>query len=323
MRYIRSSSTLAAVAALILIALPAAAQNYPLRPVRLIVPVPPGGGQDIMARAIAQRLSDSWGQSVVVDNRSGASAIVGTEMLARAAPDGYTLILISSTHVIAPSLNKVPYDPIRDFAPITQVSSQPYVMAINASVPAKSVKEFVDVAKAKPGQLNYGSAGNGSAVHLAGEMFKMMTGTNLTHIPYKGGGPALLALLSGETALLFASLPSTMPQVKAGKVRALAISSAARSTVAPALPTVAESGLPGFAVINFYGVMAPKGTPKALTTRVYSDINKILNMPDLKERLANDGTDAVGSTPEAFTAYLKAEVTKWAKLIKTANVRGE
>ena len=316
-------STWAVAAALLTIAVPASAQSYPSRPVRMIVPVPPGGGQDIMARAVSQRLSDAWGQSVVVDNRSGASAILGTEMLARAAPDGYTLILISSTHVIAPSLNKVPYDALRDFAPITQVSSQPYVMAINASVPAKSVKEFVEVAKAKPGQLNYGSAGNGSAVHLAGELFKLMTGTNLTHIPYKGGGPALLALLSGETALLFASLPSTMPQVKAGKVRALAVSSAARSSVAPSLPTVAESGLPGFAVINFYGVLAPGGTPKALTTRLYNDIAKVLGMPDLRERLANDGTDAVGSTPEEFAAFLRTEVTKWAKLIKTANVRGE
>lgn len=316
--------TLTVLAALIVCMLPAAAaQNYPSRPVRLIVPVPPGGGQDIMARALAQKLTESWGESVVVDNRSGASAILGSEILARSAPDGYTLILISSTHVIAPSLNKVPYDPIRDFAPITQLSSQPYVMAINPSLPAKSVKEFTEVAKARPGQLNFGSAGNGTAVQLAAEMFKQMTGTSLTHIPYKGGGPALLSLISGETALLFASLPAAMPLAKAGKLRALAVSGAARSSVAPGLPTVAESGLPGFAVVNFYGVLAPRGTPKALITRLYSDIIKVLNMPDLKERMANEGTDTAGSTPEEFGAFLKSEIDKWARVIKTANVRGE
>lgn len=301
----------------------AVAQNYPVRPVRLIVPVPPGGGQDIMARALAQRLSDSWGQTVVVDNRSGASAVLGTELLARAAPDGYTLILISSTHVIAPSLNKVPYDPIKDFTPVTQVSSQPYLMGIHPSLPAKSVQEFVELAKSRPGQLNYGSAGNGTAVHLAGELFKLMTGTNLTHIPYKGGGPALLALMSGETALLFASLPSLLPQAKAGKVRALAVSSAGRTDAAPALPTVAESGLPGFEVVNFYGVLAPRGTQKVIVARLNADITRILNMPDLKQRMASEGTDAVGSTPENFGVFLVTEVAKWAKVVKAANIRGE
>jgi tripartite-type tricarboxylate transporter receptor subunit TctC len=301
----------------------AVAQNYPVRPVRLIVPVPPGGGQDIMARALAQRLSEHWGQTVVVDNRSGASAILGTEMLARAAPDGYTLILISSTHVIAPSLNKVPYDPIRDFTPITQVSSQPYLMCIHPSVPAKSVQGFVELAKSRPGQLNYGSAGSGTAVHLAGELFKLMTGTHLIHIPYKGGGPATLALMSGETALLFASLPSILPQAKAGKVRALAVSSAARTDAAPALPTVAESGLPGFEVVNFYGVVAPRGMQQAIVARLNADIIRILNVPDLKQRMANEGTDAVGSTPENFGVLLATEVAKWGKVVKAANIRGE
>jgi tripartite-type tricarboxylate transporter receptor subunit TctC len=299
------------------------AQDYPSRPVRLIVPVPPGGGQDIMARTLAQKLSEAWTQTVVVDNRSGASAIVGTEMLARSAPDGYSLILISSTHVIAPSLNKVPYDPVNDFTPISQVSSQPYLMGVHPSLPAKSVREFVEVAKAKSGQLNYGSAGNGTAVHLAGELFKLMTGTRLTHIPYKGGGPALLALISGEIALLFASLPTMLPQAKAGKVRVLAVTSKARAAAAPGLPTVSESGLSGFEVVNFYGVLAPKGMQKPLVARLYGDIIKALNMPGVKERMASEGTNAVGSTPENFSAFLRSEIVKWNKVVKAANVRGE
>ena len=299
------------------------AQDYPSRPVRLIVPVPPGGGQDFMARTLAQKLTENWGQSVVIDNRSGASGIVGTEMTAHAAPDGYTLALISSTHVIAPTLHKMPFDPVKDFVAISQVSSQPYLMCINPSLPAKSVKEFIELAKARSGKLNYGSAGAGTAVHLAGELFKLMTGASLTHIPYKGGGPALLALVGGEISLLYASLPTAMPQAKAGKVRALAVSSAARSAAAPNLATVAESGLPGFDVVNFYGVIAPAGMQKTMVTHLYTEIAKVMSMPDIRERLASDGTDAIGSKPEDFAAYIKAENAKWAKVVKTARITGE
>lgn len=309
-----------------LVALPqtanSAASAYPAKPIRLIVPFAPGGGTDIVARLIGQRLSEVFKQQVVVDNRAGGSGIVGTDIVAKAAPDGYTLIMISSTHTIVPSLfAKVPYDAVKDFAPVTQATSQPYIMGVHPSVPARSVNEFIALAKSTLGQLNYASGGSGTAPHLAGELLKTLTGIDMVHVPYKGGGPALLALISGEVAMLFSSLPSTLPQVKADKVRALAVSSAKRSPAVPALPTVAESGVPGFEVINWYGVLAPAKTPRAMVAKLHAEIVRLLQTPEIKERLATDGTDAVGSTPEAFGAYIQAEITKWGKVVKASGMR--
>ncbi len=301
-----------------------AAPAYPTRPIRLIVPIAPGGGTDIFARAVGQRLSEIFGQSIVVDNRPGAGGMVGIDIVAKAAPDGYTLVMTGSAHTIIPSLfSKVPYDAVKDFAPVTQAVSQPFMMGVHPSVPAKSVTDFIALAKSRPGQLNYASGGNGSGPHLAGELLKTLTGIDMVHVPYRGGGPALLALISGEVAMLFSSLSSTLPQVKAGKVRALAVSGAKRSPAAPELPTVAESGVPEFEVTNWFGVLAPAKTPKAIVARLQAEIVNGLNTPEFRTRLANDGTDIVGSTPEAFTDYLKTEIAKWAKLIKGLGLRME
>ena len=299
---------------------PAAA--YPSRPIRMIVANPPGGGTDIFARALAQKLTESWKHSVVVDNRAGASETVGADIVAKATPDGYTLIMLSSTHTITPSLfGKVPYDPINDFATVTQGTMQPYVMCVHPTFPVKSVQDFIALAKSKPGQLNYGSGGSGTAPHLAGELLKTSTGINVVHVPYKGGGPAVVALVAGEVPMLFNSLPALLPHVKAGRVRAIAVSSAARSPAAPEIPTVAESGVPGFEVINWYGVAGPAKMPKAIVAKLHAEIVTLLQAPDLKTRLANDGTQTVGSTPEAFSAFMQAEISKWAKVVKTSGAR--
>ena len=295
---------------------------YPTRPIRLIVPTPPGGGTDIFARALGQKLGESFGQSVVVDNRAGGSEIVGADIAAKAAPDGYTLIMISSTHTITPSvLAKLPYDAVKDFAPVSQGTLSPYLMGVHPAVPVKSVKEFIALAKSKPRELNYGSGGSGSAPHLAGELLKISTGIDAVHVPYKGGGPAVLALISGEVAMLFNSLPAMLPNVKAGKIRALAVSGAKRSPAVPELPTVAESGVPGFEVINWYGVLAPAKTPQAIVAKVHAEIVRQLQAPDLRTRLANDGTDPVGSTPQEFADFMKAEIAKWAKVVKASGAR--
>ncbi|MBI4189397.1 MAG: tripartite tricarboxylate transporter substrate binding protein [Betaproteobacteria bacterium] len=314
--------SIAAPVALTQTATISAAQAYPSKPIRLIVPYPPGGGADILARALGQKLTETFGQSVVVDNRAGATGIVGTDIVAKAAPDGYTLIMITSDQTIVSSLYaKLPYDLVEDFAPATLATSQPYIMGVHPSVAAKSVKEFIALAKSKPGQLNYASGGNGGTPHLAVEQLKTMAGINMVHVPYKGGGPALLALISGEVAMLFSSLPSTLPQVKAAKVRALAVSSAKRSPAVPELPTVAESGVPGFAVTSWYGILAPAKTPKPIIARLHAEIVKELNTREFRARLANDGTDVVGSTPQAFADFMKADIAKWVKVIKASGVR--
>ena len=300
------------------------AQAYPTKPIRLIVPYAPGGGADILARAVGQKLSESFGQSVVPDNRAGGGGIVGADIVAKAAPDGYTLLFPSSAHTIVPSLySKVPYDALKDFAPISQLTSQPYILGVHPSVSAKSAKELIALAKSKPGQLNYASGGSGTAPHLGGELLKNLAGIDLVHVPYKGGGPALLALMSGEVAMLFSSLPSTLPQMKAGKIRALAVSGKVRSSAAPELPTVAESGVPGFDVTNWYGVLAPANTPKAIIATLHAEIVRELNTPDLQARLASDGSDVVGSTPAAFAGDLKAEIVKWAKVVKISGAHAD
>jgi tripartite-type tricarboxylate transporter receptor subunit TctC len=301
-----------------------AQSSYPNKPIRMIVPFAAGGGADIVARALGQKLAGVYGQSVVVDNRGGGTTIAPSDAVAKAAPDGYTLLMATSGHVINPSFfAKLPFDTVKDFAPVTQVTSQAYILGVYPGVPAKSVKEFIALAKARPGQLNYASGGNGNATHLGAELLKDLAGIDIVHVPYKGGGPALIALISGEVAMLFSNVSFTLPQIKAGKVRALAVSSTKRSPVAPELPTVAEAGVPGFELTSWYGVLAPTKTPRVIIASLHDEIIKALNAPDIKARLANDGNEAVGSTPEEFAAYIATEIPKWARVIKRSGARME
>jgi tripartite-type tricarboxylate transporter receptor subunit TctC len=302
----------------------ATAQNYPTRPIRLIVPFPPGGGTDITARAVAQKLSESWGQTVVTDNRPGANGTIGVDIAARSAPDGYTLTMISSSHAVNTGLYaKQPYDLLKDLAPITQATSQPYAFVINPSVPAKSVKELIAVAKAKPGALNYGSSGTGGISHLAGALLGSLTGTDLVHVPYKGGTPATIDVISGQIQMLFGTLLLTGPHIKAGRLRVLAVTTPQRWPGTPELPTMQEAGVPGFVITQWYGMLAPAKTPPAIVNKLSKEISRLLHQPDVKEKLAADGADAVGNTPEQFGAHIKSEVAKYGKLVKQIGLKAE
>jgi tripartite-type tricarboxylate transporter receptor subunit TctC len=298
------------------------ASPYPDKPLRLVVPFSAGGGADILARAVGQKLSEAFGKPVIVDNRGGGSGIPATDMVAKAAPNGHTLLFTSSVYATNPGFfTTLPFDPYKDFAPITQATSQPYVLGVHPSVAANSVKELIALAKSRPGQFNYASGGDGGAPHLGMELFKHLTATNIMQVPYKGGGPALLALLSGEVAMLLSSVPSTIPQVKAGKVRALAVSGRSRAPALPDLPTVAEAGVPEYEVTSWYGVLAPAKTSTAIIAKLRTEIVKALNTNELRTQLTNDGAELVGSTPDAFAAYIHSEIPKWAKVMKTAGVR--
>ncbi|MBI2318924.1 MAG: tripartite tricarboxylate transporter substrate binding protein, partial [Betaproteobacteria bacterium] len=297
------------------------AQRYPSKPIRLIVPFPPGGGNDILARIIAPKLTESLGQQIVIDNRPGATGTIGSELAARSAPDGYTLLMVtSSTIAVNPSLSKLPYDPLNDFAPVTQLAGYQLILVVNPSVPAKSVKELIALAKSKPGQLNYASPGSGTSMHLAGELFNAMAGVDMVHIPYKGSVPGMTDMLGGRVQIGFNTMLSTMPYVKAGKLRALALTSAERSPALPDLPTVAEAGVPGYEATSWYGIVAPARTPKEIITELNTELVKILKMPDIREKLSSQGVEPVTNTPEQFAAYIKAEIAKWAKVIKDRNV---
>jgi tripartite-type tricarboxylate transporter receptor subunit TctC len=291
--------------------------------VRLIVPFAPGGGADISARAIAHRLSERLGQQFVVDNRPGAGGNVGTELVLKAAPDGYTLLLVSSSYGANPALYKLSFDPITAFAPITLVSQQPFIMAINNGVPAKSVGEFVAYAKANPGKLNYLSSGAGGIQHLATELFKTMTGVNIVHIPYKGGNSGLNDLLAGHVHLEFGTVLSTMPIVRNGQLRALAVTTSTRSAAMPELPTLAESGVPGYHVSGWYAVLAPASTPRLVTELLNREIVSLLQAADVKERFAREGSTVVASTPAQLVSHLQSEIAKWQKLAQEANIRLE
>lgn len=300
------------------------AQQYPARPIRLIVPFPPGGGTDITARAVAQKLSESWGQTVVVDNRPGANGTIGVDIAAKSAPDGHTLTMISSSHAVNTSLyTRQPYDLLKDLTPITQATSQPYVLVINPSVPAKSVKELVGVAKAKPGALNYGSSGTGGISHLAGALLGSLTGTSLVHIPYKGGAPATIDVISGQIQIMFGTLLLNGPHIKAGRLRVLAVTTPQRWPGTPDLPTMQEAGVPGFVITQWYGLLAPAKTPQPTVAKLSKEIARILHQPDVKEKLAADGADAVGNTPEQFGAHIQSETAKYGKLIKQIGLKPE
>ena len=317
------SRTLAAVAACLLLAgIPSAiAQSaYPAKPVRLVVPFPPGGTTDILARAVAQKLSEAWGQQVVVDNHPGAGGNIGSDIVAKAAPDGYTLLMGTvGTHAINPSLYaKMPYNHVKDFAPVILVAGVPNVLVVNPSVPAQSVQELIAYAKANPGKLNFASSGNGTSIHLSGELFKTMTGTQMTHVPYKGSAPALTDLVGGQVQLMFDNLPSSLAFIKAGKLRALAVTSAARSTALPDVPTLAESGLPGFEASSWFGVLAPAGTPHDIVSKLNGAIAAWLASPEARDNLAAQGAIAAGGSPDAFARHIDAETAKWAKVVKAS-----
>jgi len=302
-------------------AAPVSARNYPDRPIRLVVGFPPGGAADILGRIAAQQLTDALGQQVVVDNRGGAGGLIATEIAAKGAPDGYTLLFTSIPHVINPHLyRKVNYDAIRDFTPVVQFVAVPLMMASHATLPASSVKELIAHARAHPGQINYASAGSGSSSHLAMELFKTMAGVNLVHIPYKGTGPLTADLMSGQVKLTIASAVPLAPPVKAGRLRGLAVTGPTRSAAFPDLPAVAET-VPGYEVVNWFGILAPAGTPEAIVARINAELNKALQSPDLIRILNSRGADAAGGTPEQFAGVIKADFAKWGQVVKASGAR--
>lgn len=320
------SSIVAATFMGILVNLSAASEiPYPSKPVRVIVTFSAGGGTDMAARAIGQKLSEQWGQQFIIDNRAGAGGIIGTEIAAKSAPDGYTLLLASSSGlVINPLLSsKLPYDPVRNFAPVSLLAINPTILVVNSSLPVNNVKELIALAKAKPRSLNYASVGLGSPIHLAMELFKAMTGTDMVHVPYKGAGPAVTDLLGGQVQLMFNSMPSVLPHVKTGRLRALAVGSAKRAKTVPDVPTVAESGVPGFDAVTWFGIVAPAATPKAVIDKLNAGIARGLDDPELAQRLASQGSEVQGSTPAGLAKYMHDESERWRKVIKTAGIKSE
>jgi len=311
------------VVVLALIAAGAGAQSYPTKPIRLVVPFPAGGTTDILAREVGQRLSLSLGQSVVVDNRPGAGGNIGSELVAKSAPDGYTLLMATvGTHAINPSLYaKMPYDHVKDFAPVVLVAGVPNVLEVTPSLPVNSVADLIKLAKEKPGQINFASSGNGTSIHLSGELFKTMAGVDMTHVPYKGSAPALTDLIGGQVQVMFDNLPSSLPQIKAGKLRAIAVTSAERAPALPNVPTIAESGLPGFEATSWFGLVAPAGTPPAIIARINADVNQWLQSPEAREKLLAQGAAAAGGTPEQFAAYIRTETEKWARVVKASGAK--
>jgi tripartite-type tricarboxylate transporter receptor subunit TctC len=321
----RIQSAALAAGALLLLAQPAAAQQpYPAKPVRLVVPSAPGGGTDITARVMAPKLSEFLGQQVVVENRAGAGTMIGGEVVARAAPDGYTLLMGISTLAINPAMyKKVPYDALKDFAPITQAVSLPNILVVHPSLPVKTVKELVAFAKARPGQLQFASAGVGTNPHLAAELFLSMTGTKMLHVPYKGSGAGVIDVIAGHVPVMTPSILTGLPHTKAGRLRALGVTSAQRAGGAPEIPTIAEAGVPGYEAVQWFGILAPAGTPRAVIERVHREAVKVLQSADIRERLKADGADPVASSPEEFAAFLRSETAKWAKVVKAVGIQPE
>jgi len=301
----------------------ATAQQYPAKPIRIVVPFPAGGIADLFARVIGQKFSEAWGQPVVVDNRPGAGGNIGAEIVAKSPADGYTLVMGSiGTHSVNVSLfSKLAFDPVRDFAPVALVMEAEGLLVLHPSVPAKSVKELIALARARPGQVAYASAGHGTAGHLSGELFKSMAKVDMVHVPYKGNVPAITDLMAGQTSLLFATMPTVLPQVQAGRLKALAVTSSTRSPAAPELPTVAEAALPGYSVTNWIGLFAPAGSPRDIVSKLNGETIRIMQAPDIRKRLANEGAKFTAKTPEEFGAFVRSEIAKWAKVVKEAGIR--
>ena len=301
---------------------PAAA--YPTKPIRMIVPFAPGGGTDIIGRLVAQELGQAWGQTVVVDNRGGGGGTIGTALAAKATPDGYTMVLCSLGISYAPALySRLPFDPLKDLAPISLVATQPFVYVVVPALGVSSMKELIALAKAKPGEIHYGSGGAGGSSHLGTELLRTMTGIDIVHVPYKGTGPALTAMLSGEIQMQLIGISSVVPHMKSGRMRALAVSGARRSAAAPNVPTVAESGVPGYAFDVWYGMLYPAGTPRAIVAKANTAINRALKSPSLSQRFAGVGVEPAGTTPEAFAQMMKSEIAKWRKVVAAAHIRIE
>lgn len=301
------------------------AQTFPAKPVRIIVAFPPGGGTDIVARIVGARLTDQWNQQVIIENRAGASGVIGTELAARAAPDGYTLFMgtMGNLAVNQHLYSKMAVDPQKDLAALSQVVAVHFVMVAHPSLPATNVRELIALARARPGQINYASSGPGGAPHLGGELFKSMAGVDLAHIPYKGSGPSFNDLLGGQVSLTFDSLLQSLPHIKAGRLNALAVLGPRRSSLLPQTPTVAEAGVPGYALTNWFGLTVPAATPRILVDRLHADVAKALAHAEVREKIAGMGADVVGSRPDEFAAFMRAETAKWARVVRQANIRAE
>lgn len=300
-------------------------QNYPNRPIRLIAPYPPGGGVDIASRVVGQKLTERWGQQVIVDNRSGANGNIGTEIVARAAPDGYTLLMGAAGPITMNMwlYQKLPFDPVKDFALVARVAPTYYLLVVHPSIAMKSVKDLVALAKANPGKLTFASPGIGGPPHLAGELLKNLTGVDMVHVPYKGAGPALADVVSGQVSFMFVDMIAALPHAKTGRLRALAISTARRNARVPEVPTVAESGAPGFEVLGWSGLLAPAGTPRTIVGKLNAEVVKLLQLPDVQERLAADGAEFGTNTPEEFSVFVRSEIAKWEKVIKASGARAD
>jgi tripartite-type tricarboxylate transporter receptor subunit TctC len=305
------------------LAAPAAAQDYPTRSIRLIIPFAPGGSNDVVGRIIANQLGQKLGQQVFVDNRAGAGGVVGSDLAAKATPDGYTLLIVSVAHVVDPWLYKEPFDPVKDFVPVSIIATGTNVLSVNPNVPVHSVKELLDLAKSKPGFLNYASAGIGSFQHLSGELFKLMAGVDIVHVPYKGGGPAMLAVIAGEDQVMFSSIVQTVPNIQSGQLRALATGGETRNPILPDLPTIAEAGVPGYVATNWWGIVAPAGTPAPIVDKLHDAIAGLLDSPDTKKFLDNEGAAPVHMSSAEFGTFIAAELAKWGPVVKKAGMKAE
>ena len=323
MRSVRSS-WLAAAGLLLALAAPALAQSdYPNRPVRLIIPFPPGGSNDVVGRMIGTSLSEKLGKQVVIDNRAGAGGVVGTEIASKTPPDGYTLLVISLAHAVNPWLYKLPYDPIKDFVPIGIMGSGPNVVVVHPSLPVNSIKDLIALAKKQPGELQYASAGIGSFQHLGGELFKLEAGVDILHVPFKGGGPAMIDVVGGHTKVMFSSLVQTTPHIKTGKLRALAVGSKQRSKVLPDVPTVAEAGMPSYEAVNWWGIVAPAGTPQQIIEKLHAALTAAQDSPEVEKQFASEGAVVVKKSPTEFGAFMVGEMNKWEQVVKKGGIKAE
>ncbi len=316
-------SALKTVAFLVALSTAAAAQDYPTKPVRLIIPFPPGGSNDVVGRMIATHLGEHLGKQVIVDNRSGAGGVIGTEIAANAAPDGYTLAIISIAHAVNPWLYKLNYDPLKSFTPIGVLASGPNVLAINPALPVNSVKELVALAKQKPGDLQYASAGVGSFQHLGGELFKLEAGVDMLHVPFKGGSPAMIDVMGGHTKLVFSSLVQTTPHIKSGKLKPLGTGGLKRNPVLPDVPTIAEAGVPGYEAVNWWGIVAPAGTPQAIIDKLHKDIAAVQASPEVQKQFSTEGAEIVQMTPAEFGTFMEREMKKWERVVKEGKIKAE
>lgn len=299
-------------------------QAFPTRPIRMIVPQSAGGSTDLVARVLAQRLSDAVDQPVIVDNRPGAGSLNGTDIVAKAAPDGYTLLVVAASFTINPSIRKnLPFDPLRDFVPVTQLVTLPHILVVHPSVPVKSVKELIALAKSKPGQLNYGSSGIATSTHMAAELFRHMTGTDMVNVPYKGGAPGMVALLGGQVQLYFATISTAIPHIRTGKLRALGVTTAKRSVAAPEFPTLSEAGVPGYEHSSWVGMLAPAKAPQAVVAKLHGESARVVQAQEAKALLLREGLEAVGNSPKEFDAIVKSEVAKWQKVVKAAGIQAQ